>query len=94
MSKEAVITGQAAHILKRQNCTEGIDKSVVPTATPSPLPAGGQASALLDDRNKADIATIEKCKRNFGNSKVRRKTLVPEEFENNRQAQIKALLSL
>ena len=63
------------------------------TATPSPCLPSGQAPALLADRRNADIARIEKFKRSFGTSKVRRKPLSPEEFENNRQKQIKALLS-
>jgi len=65
----------------------------VTTATPSPCLPGGQAAALLDDRRKADIVKIEKFKKSFGNSRLRRKPLTSEEFENKRQQQLKAFLS-
>ncbi len=56
-------------------------------ATPSPLPAIGQASALPEDRK----AEIERLKKHFGSGG--RKTPAPtlQEFEQRKQAQLKAL---
>ena len=62
------------------------------TATPSPLPAGGQAPALLEDRKKEQQAELEQLKAKIGLSG--RKTYQPlsgKQFEQERQKQLKAL---
>ncbi|MGD8785985.1 MAG: helix-turn-helix domain-containing protein [Phycisphaerales bacterium] len=121
INKKAIITGQAKHILLRQNCQGGIDKTDVPTATkqciqvrqnclhtnnttikdttvetiatPSPLPAGGQAPALLAEKKKAVQKDVEQFKANFGKPKGRTSPkLTEQEFEDKRQAQIRQLM--
>lgn len=64
------------------------------TATPTPLPAGGQASALLVDRKAESIARIERWKKSFGWG-ARRQTpeLTAAECEQRRQEQRRALLA-
>ena len=64
------------------------------TATPTPLPAGGQAPALLADRTAGYIARIEQQKKSFGLS-ARRRTpeLTQAEREQRRQQQKMALLA-
>ena len=54
------------------------------TTTPTPLPAGGQASALLNDRKNGYIASIEQLKRKFGSGAPRR-GLSTAEIEQRRQ---------
>jgi hypothetical protein len=61
------------------------------TATPTPLPAGRQASALLEDRKAGVISTVEQLKCSLGRG-GRRVELTPAERENRKQQQIKALL--
>ena len=60
------------------------------TATPAPLPAGGQASALLEDRKTEQKANIERFKQNFGKIYPANK-LTPEQFDQRREQMIKAL---
>ncbi len=61
------------------------------TAPPTPLPAKGQPSAVLDDRKEESVAQVEQLKRKFG--KPRRATKPPsqEEFDKRRREQQKAL---
>jgi len=63
-------------------------------ATPAPLPARGQASALLEDREMEQKTNIEQFKQKFGIGAKReqRKHPSPAEFEKKKQQQIKALL--
>ncbi len=57
-----------------------------------PLPAGGQASQLLEDRKAGVVVQIEQLKRNFGSDRRRRTALLtPAEYEQRRQEQLKAL---
>jgi len=42
------------------------DTTGATTATPSPLPAGGQAPALLEDRQAEAVAQLEELKRSIG----------------------------
>lgn len=63
------------------------------SATPAPLPAGGQVPALLEDRKKDAQAEIEKFNRNFGNSKRRKSGLSPAECEQRKQENIRVLLA-
>ena len=60
-------------------------------ATSSPLPAGGQASPLLQDRESGQQATIKQYKRNFGEADPTEK-LTDAEFEQRRRQQVKALM--
>ena len=55
-------------------------------APPSPLPAGGQASAVLAEREKQDLAEIERFKKTFGLGPKRKWTpLSEEQFERRRR---------
>jgi hypothetical protein len=64
------------------------------TATPAPLPAGGQASALLEDRKAGVIADVEQLRKSFGAGVRRRRAkLTDAEWEARRQAQRRALLA-
>jgi len=64
------------------------------TATPSPLPAGGQAPALLQDREVEQQTKIQQFRSSFGSRRGRQR---PEptaaELEQRRQTQLKALLA-
>lgn len=62
------------------------------TATPTPLPAAGQAPALLEDRKAGAITAVEQLKRNFGSGKQRSKPLSNAERQQRVQQQRKALL--
>jgi len=64
-------------------------------ATPSPLPAGGQAPALLQERLKGQEESVEQFTRTFGNPKGRRRwaELTPAKKEQRRQALSKQLLA-
>ena len=64
------------------------------TATPTPLPAGGQASALLNDRKNGYIASIEQLKNSFGCDRRRRTPeLTAAEREQRRQKLQRDLLA-
>ena len=65
------------------------------TATPAPLPAGGQAPALLQDRKLGVIADAEQLTHSFGRGVRRRRgpKLGEAEWENRRQTQRRALLA-
>jgi hypothetical protein len=83
-----------------QNCpttdTDTVKETQKETkATPPPLPAGGQATALLEDRKAGLIAEVEQVTRNFGWG-GRRKTTELTESDRRRwiQAQKKALLAI
>ena len=60
-------------------------------ATPTPLPAGGQAPALLEDRKSERQASIEQFKQKLGRAGRRSVKLSDAEFEQNRQKQLRAL---
>lgn len=62
-------------------------------ATPPPLPAGGQAPALLEDRKAEQQASIEQLKQKFGSGgRQKQLELSPQELDHRKQTQIKALL--
>jgi hypothetical protein len=61
------------------------------TATPTPLPAEGQASALLVDRKARVINDVERLKKSFGRG-AQRTELTPAERERRKQQNIRALL--
>ncbi len=61
------------------------------SATPSPLPAHGQAPALLTERKKQIKVDLEQFKQKFGIGKKKFKPLPVQEFERCRAAQIKAI---
>ena len=62
------------------------------TAPPAPLPAGGQASAVLTERKSAAVRNIEEFKKQFGNGKRIHPPLSEKEINDRRQIQLKALL--
>ena len=64
------------------------------TAPPSPVPAGGHASAVLVERRDADVRRIVDFKRNFGVARKARKPLSEEQAEQRRQKQKAALLAM
>jgi hypothetical protein len=79
-------------LLQTNNTTPKENSNQIP-ATPTPLPAGGQAPALLEDR-KAGMATqVEQHIRSFGLRARRTPELTPAEREQRKQAQIGALLA-
>ena len=64
-------------------------------ATPSPLPAGGQAPALLAERKKQSRQRIEQFKRTLGKKPYQKwQPLTPEQFQQRKNAQLKALKGL
>jgi hypothetical protein len=82
----------------RQNCPttnnntikETIEKTI---AAPSPLPAGGQAPAPLEDRKRGLHEELEDFKRGFGFGPSRTRPIpTQEQLEQRRQTQIRALM--
>ena len=71
--------------LLHTNNTTIKDTTEKTTATPTPLPAGGQASALLDDRKNGYVASIEQFENSFGVPRRRVPELTPAEIEQRRQ---------
>ena len=71
-------------------------KETIPetTAPPSPLPAGGQAPAVLAERKSQAVHGIEEFKKRFGLGKGRRQPLSEQEFDRRRQKQKLALKAL
>ena len=63
------------------------------TAPPSPLPAGGQAPAVLAERKNMAVRSIKDFKKQFGIGKRRRALLSEKEINDRRQIQLKALLA-
>ena len=80
---------QVGRNLPHTNNTTKKDTITKTTATPSPLPAGGQAPALLVDRKNEYVSQVEQLKRNFGKGPPRK--LTSAEREQRRQAQLRAL---
>jgi len=78
-----------------QNAHVKLSKTAVhrTTATPPPLPAGGQASALLDDRKGRRLAGLEALKRRLKLARAPRTVMSAEEFDQRRQKQMQALLA-
>jgi hypothetical protein len=58
------------------------------TATPSPMPAGGQATALLEDRKAGKTAAIENFKKNFGIGRKPYKQMPEKEFNERKNKQL------
>jgi hypothetical protein len=81
----------------RQNClttnTYTNKETNRKTATPAPLPAGGQASALLEYRKEKNKSQMNEFFRKFGKGppSKRRKELTPQELERRKQDQLRAL---
>lgn len=78
-----------------QNCAainnktnKEISKKITP---PSTLPAGGQSSAVLEDRRQQSLEIVEKFKRMFGSRNKKARTLTPEQFEQRRYQMKNAL---
>ena len=82
---------QVGRNLLHTNNTTREDITRETTATPSPLPAGGQAPALLEDREAEALATIEDFKRSFGGGPRRGPKPTAAEKEKRRQEQLRAL---
>lgn len=62
-------------------------------AAPAPLPAGGQAQALLQDRSKETIEYVDQIKTKLGIGKKAHKALTAKEFQDRKRKQRKALLA-
>jgi len=60
------------------------------TAPLPPMPAGGQAAAVLTDRKRQNLAEVGKFKKSFGR---RGPKLTKEQFEQRRQKMLKSLLA-
>ena len=66
------------------------------TAPPTPLPASGQASAVLDDRKLQQVKEIGKLKNSFGRKppkKAAADNLASPEFQQKKQKAVEALLA-
>ncbi len=65
------------------------------SASPSPLPAGGQSPSTLIERNKETQQRIEQFKRNFSRGKTSQlQPMTEEQFENRRAKQLAALQAM
>ena len=83
---------QVGRNLLHTNNTTKKDTTTNTTATPSPLPAGGQAPALLEDRKNGYVLQIEQLTKSFGaGGRRRRPELTAAEREQRRQTQLNAL---
>jgi hypothetical protein len=87
--KSAIRLPQECRTTNNQTIKETIKDT---TATPTPLPAGGQASALLEDRKATVISTVEQLKHSLGRGGQRSERLPEAEFQQRRQQLKKALL--
>ena len=63
------------------------------TAPPSPLPAGGQAPAVLAERKNMAVQSIEDFKKQFGISRRHSKPLSDKEFNDRKQNMLKTLMA-
>jgi len=90
LSKTAVRVSHRCSTTNNITITENNNRT---TATPPPLPAGGQASALLDDRKGRRLAGLEALKRRLKLARAPRTVMSAEEFEQRRQKQMQALLA-
>jgi hypothetical protein len=96
IDKSVVPTATNRCIQVGQNClhTNNTTKKDIisqTTAPPSPLPAGGQASAVLTERKNAAVRSIDEFKKQFGHGKRSHPPLSDKEFQDRRQIQLKAL---
>jgi len=60
-------------------------------AAPAPLPAGGQAPALLPERSKEVVEYVDQIKTKLGIGKKAHRALTEKEFQDRKQKQRKAL---
>lgn len=93
----ATTTNQCSQV--RQNCppTNNTTKKETTGATiapPSPLPAGGQAPAVLAQRRTEAARAVEEFKIRFGLGRKLHQPLSEQEFQNRRQQQRDALMAL
>ena len=85
--KSAHRPAQKCATTNNNTITENNNKTI---ASPSPLPASGQASATLEARRQQAAAAIENFRANFGRlPKI--KPLTPQQFEQRRAQQLAAL---
>ena len=82
--------GKILRTTNNKTIKETISKT---TAPPAPLPAGGQASAVLTERKSAAVRSIDEFKKQFGTGKRSCQPLSDKEFEGHRQTQLKALMA-
>jgi len=83
----------------RQNCPHTNNTTIKETignttAPPAPLPAGGQAPAVLVERRRTDVRHIEDFKKSFGIARIVRKPLSERQIEQRRQKLKAALLAM
>jgi hypothetical protein len=88
MAKSGFRLGQKCPTTNNKTNTDTIENT---TATPSPKPAGWQAQALLEDREKGNRAVIEKFKKDYGIGGKPRQRLTEKEFDDKKQKQLAAL---
>jgi hypothetical protein len=98
IDKPVAATSTNQDIQVGQNCphTNNTTKKDIisqTTAPPSPLPAGGQAPAVLIERKNMAVRSVEEFKKKFGIGKKRSAPLSEKEINKRRQVQLKALLA-
>jgi hypothetical protein len=98
IDKPVAATSTNQDIQVGQNCphTNNTTKKDIisqTTAPPSPLPAGGQAPAVLIERKNMAVRSVEEFKKKFGIGKKRSAPLSEKEINKRRQVQLKALMS-
>ena len=87
LGKSAIRLRQKCRTTNNNTITENKERTI---ASPSPLPAYGQASATLAARRQQDAANLEKFKKYFG--KVDKPVmLTQQQFEQRRAQQLAAL---
>ena len=103
IDKTGVPTATKSVFQVRQNCphinnTTKKDTNGETTAPPSPLPAGGQASAVLEERKNGSIASIEQLENTFGSGALKQKSKLTnggfEESRQRNQKQVDSMLAL
>jgi len=88
LAKSGLRHGQKCPTTNKKTITETIENT---TATPSPLPAGGPAPALLEDRRKGKKAVVEKFTKGFGGGKEEYQPPPKKKFEESRRRNIAAI---
>lgn len=86
--RKSAISAKQERVTTRNHTIKEIRKDTI--ASPSPLPAGGQAPATLQQRRQKRIEIIEKFKARFGCSGAR--VSISQEEYDNRRALIRAQL--
>ena len=84
---------RAGKILRTTNNKTMKETTSKTTAPPSPLPAGGQAPAVLSERKNMAVRSIKDFKKQFGIRKKSHQPLSDKEINYRSQIQLKALLA-